>query len=142
MTQEQTIKVLELINAFYAGGRNDPKQQAVAWHLVLQAYDFNDAMSAVLNFARNDRRDYTTFPAVGNIIAEIEKIAIERHKPVKEILIALQYGSPYDKLTKEAKELITLDRYVAYLLMDGEEIINELPTIRTALLGKVKMLRG
>ena len=35
MTKEQTIKVLQMLNAFYAGGGNDPREQVIAWHMIL-----------------------------------------------------------------------------------------------------------
>lgn len=119
MTETQTIKVLELLNAFYAGGKNDPKQQVVAWHLILRNYDFEDAMSAVLTYARNDRREYAQFPTVGRIIEEIENVQKMKDNVVREVIRAISYGKAYDDMSVAAKRLIHKERYNEYLTMDA-----------------------
>ena len=120
MTKEETIKILAMLNAFYAGGKNDPKQQAVAWHLVLGKYDFNDAMSAVLRFAENDTRDYATFPAVGKIVEEIRAESIRRRQQISEVIRSVAYGKDYEDLSDSAKAIVSPSTYEVWLKMDAE----------------------
>jgi len=121
MTRDETIKILEMLSAFYSGGRNDPKQQVIAWHMILEKYDFNDAMAAVLRFAESDTREYATFPAVGRIIAEIRKAATAKERLIREITTAVQYGRTYDQLSEGARGLIPEDSYGKWLAVDPEE---------------------
>lgn len=125
MTKEQTIKVLQLLNAFYAGGHNDPKKQVTAWYMVLAKYDFEDAMKAVLDFAENDRRDYATFPAVGLIVDRIKKAKADRERSVREVIKNISYGLSYESLPEPSKVLITEDRYNEWLKVDAEEFAQD-----------------
>ena len=120
MTKEETIKILALLNAFYAGGKNDPKQQAVAWHLVLGKYDYEDAMSAVLRFAENDTRDYATFPAVGKIVEEIRNESARKRQQITEVIRSVAYGKDYEDLSDSAKAIIAPSTYEVWLKMDAE----------------------
>ena len=125
MTKEQTIKVLQLLNAFYAGGHNDPKKQVTAWYMVLAKYDFEDAMKVVLDFAENDRRDYATFPAVGLIVDRIKKAKADRERSVREVIKNISYGLSYESLPEPSKVLITEDRYNEWLKVDAEEFAQD-----------------
>lgn len=120
MTKEETIKVLQLLNAFYAGGNNNPKEQVIAWHMVMGKYDFNDAMTAVLHFAENDTRQYATFPAVGLIVNEIRKVEKSKNSTVNEIIVGISYGRSYDMISDNAKTLISEELYNEWLSMDAE----------------------
>ena len=120
MTKEETIKILAVLNAFYAGGKNDPKQQAVAWHLVLGKYDYNDAMAAVLRFAENDTRDYATFPAVGKIVEEIRAEAIRRRQQISEVIRSVSYGKDYDDMSESARAIVPRNTYETWLKIDAE----------------------
>lgn len=143
MTKEQTIKVLELLNAFYAGGKNDPQQQVIAWHLILKDYDFQDAMNAVLNYAKTDRREYAQFPTVGRIIEQIEKEKSDRQKAVKEVITAISYGRPYEALTNDARLLISNKEYNEWLSIDAEEFSQKADILELILKREqVKLLQG
>lgn len=120
MTKEETIKVLELLNAFYAGGKNDPQQQVIAWHLVIGKFEFDDAMEAVLNFAERDNRDYATMPGVGKIVEAIERVIRRRELPIREVLNNIQGGLPWECLTARSKALIPKDSYEKWLGIDAE----------------------
>lgn len=120
MTKEETIKIMAMLNAFYAGGKNDPKQQATAWHLILQKYNYESASKAILNFAENDVRDYATFPAVGKIVAEIKKVEAEREAPIYEILHRIQTGLDYYGLGWQAKSLISEPQFNEWSRIDAE----------------------
>lgn len=121
MTQGETIKVLELLNAYYVGGKNDPKQQVVAWHLILKKYDFEDAMAAVMRFAENDTRSYPSFPGVGVIVNEINAEVKRRESRIAEVIRMVGYGKDYDSLSDEAKKLIPETSYAKWLAIDAEE---------------------
>ena len=110
MTQEQTIKVLE--------------QQVIAWHLILQDYDFEDAMNAVLTYARTDRREYAQFPTVGRIIEQIEKVYASKTRAINEVIRSIAYGRPYEELGVDEKLLISKHRYSDWLNMDAEKFAN------------------
>lgn len=141
MTREQTIKVLELLNAFYAGGKNDPKQQVIAWHLILCDYDFEDAMNAVLNYAKNDRREYAQFPTVGRIVQEIERTAQLKELYINEVVKAIAYGRDYDDLNPPAKLLIKRESYNEWKAMDAEEYAAQSNVLAEALRGVQQQLK-
>lgn len=124
MTKEETVKILAMLNAFYAGGRNDPQQQLAAWYLILQKYDYSVAKRAVINFAENDVRQYATFPAVGVIVAEIRKCEAEMEKPIKEIIHRIQMGLDYYGLSVAGQRLISEQQYNEWLKIDAEEFVN------------------
>ena len=129
MTKEETVKIMAMLGAFYAGGKNEPKVQAQAWHLILQKYDYKVAECAVLNFAENDTREYATFPAVGKIVAEIKAEVKRRKAPVGEITYALQYGKDYSQLSDNAKLLISEEVYSEWLSKNAEELPAKLPLL-------------
>lgn len=129
MTREQTIKVLELLNAFYAGGKNDPSQQVIAWHLILHEYDFKETMNAVLNYAKKDRREYAQFPTVGRIIEEIENAKKERAALVSHIVASIAYGRDYGDVKEAARSLISREEYEWWLDMDAEEFVYANPQL-------------
>ena len=129
MTKEETVKIMAMLGAFYAGGKNDPQMQAQAWHLILQKYDYHIAEVAVLNYAENDTREYATFPAVGRIVAEIKAEMQRRKAPVGEITYSLQYGKHYEDLSDGAKHLISEEVYNEWLSKNAEELPAKLPLL-------------
>lgn len=133
MTKDETIKIMAMLGAFYSGGKNDPRAQANAWHLILADYDFHTAQQAVLNFARTDARDYATFPTVGKIIAEIDKIKNHRLSVINEILLGISYGRSFDMITVDGQELIPREMYEAWLKVDPEEFSQNMGTYRVLL---------
>ncbi len=133
MTREETLKVLAMLNAFYAGGKNDPQQQLAAWHLILQKYDYEVAKRAVINFAENDVRQYATFPAVGVIVAEIRKCEAEMEKPIKEIVRAVAYGYDYTQLSYTARSRISEESYNEWLAMDAEDYASKMDVFADSL---------
>ena len=140
MTQTETIKVLELLNAFYAGGKNDPQQQVIAWHLILQDYDFQDAMNAVLSYAKNDRREYAQFPTVGRIIEEIEREQNRKQGIIKEVITAISYGRKYSMISEKAKALIGEEEYNSWLYEDAEKFSRQAGVLESALRNKQERL--
>lgn len=135
MTKEETVKIMAMLGAFYSGGKNDPKIQAQAWHLILGKYPYGIAESAVLNFAENDTREYATFPTVGTIVAEIKAEQRRIERPIKEIVKAISYGYGYEQLTEVAKRNITEEHYNEWLNMDAEEFANKVNAFTEMLKG-------
>lgn len=125
MTEQETIKIMAYLGAFYGAGKSNPEVMAVAWHQILKDYDFAIAERAVFEFAKNDVRDYATFPAVGKIVEAIEKELRKEQAPIKEVVRAISYGWGYDQLSKEAKANITEEHYNDWLNMDAEEFANK-----------------
>ena len=120
MSKQETIMIMAMLGAFYAGGKNDPKTQADAWYMILRKYDFETAKVAVLKFAENDVRDYATFPAVGKIVEAIRAEEKARMKPIYEIKMSISHGKKYDDIDIYCKSLISRDMYNEWLSMDAE----------------------
>jgi hypothetical protein len=140
MTKNETLTILALLNAFYAGGKNDPKQQAEAWHMILHKYDYESARMAVLNFAENDTRDYATFPAVGLIVNEIRKAEKSKGDAISQIIIGISYGRTYDMIPDKAKALISESTYNEWLAMDAELFSIKAGTFKEMLQQKQKRI--
>ena len=143
MTKDETITIMAVLDAFYANGKGNPKAQANAWFLVLEKYDYDDAMRAVLRFAENDHRDYATFPAVGKIVQEIRNEAANKRQLVDGIIRAVAYGRQYSMLKKEEQELISESEYSYWLSMNAIEYSNRTDEFATFLRGRqARLLTG
>lgn len=140
MTKHETIQIMAMLGAFYGAGKSNPEVMAEGWYLILEPYDYNTASRAVLSFAKNDTRDYATFPTVGNIVRYIEEEARKEQAPVKEIVRAISYGWDYDQLSSEAMRLISEERYDSWLKMDAEEFSNKAHIMAEALKSERKRL--
>ena len=96
MTREEVGKVLALLSAYYDKGQRtmSVKATVVAWEYVIGQYEYNVAKRAVINFARNDTREYATFPSAGLI-----RKAIEEEEAVPRLIFNSAFrGSPYETL--------------------------------------------
>lgn len=133
MAKNETLMILAMLNAFYAGGKNDPKEQAVAWHMILGKYDFEDAKEAVLTFAENDTRQYASFPTVGLIVNEIRKIKNCKEGRINEIMLGVSYGRTYDMISEEARSLISEEKYNEWLAIDAVEFSENAGAFRDTL---------
>lgn len=125
MTKGETIQIMAMLEAFYGQGKGNPEVMAEGWYLILEPYSYDIAYKAVLNYAKNDTREYGTFPTVGNIVKEIEAEMRREQAPIKEVVRAISYGWGYDQLSKEAKANITQEHYNDWLNMDAEEFANK-----------------
>lgn len=142
MTKGETIQLMAMLQAFYGMGKGNPEVMAEGWFLILEPYDFEVAYRAVLTYAKNDVREYASFPTVGNIVKCINDEIAKDEAPVKEVVRAISYGWGYDQLSKEAKELVTPLRYDEMLKMDAEEFANNAGKVATTLKTKRKALTG
>ena len=75
MDKTETAKLLGNLSILYGRPKGDPEMTAEVWHELVKQYDYKDALKAVYDFARQDIRDYATFPAPGVIINIIEETA-------------------------------------------------------------------
>ena len=140
MTKNETIQIMAMLQAFYGMGKGNPEIMAEGWYLILEPYDFEIAKRAVLNYAKNDTREYGTFPTVGNIVKEIEAEMRKEQAPIKEVVRAISYGWGYDQLSKEAQANITEEHYNDWLNMDAEEFANKANALAGALKEQKKLL--
>lgn len=142
MTKQETITIMALISGLYGGGKGNPEIMAESWFVILEPYEFRHAYNAVLNYAKNDVREYASFPTVGNIVKCINDEIAKEEAPVKEVVRAISYGWGYDQLSKDAQELVTPLRYDEMLKMDAEEFANNAGKVATTLKTKRKALTG
>lgn len=140
MTKAEAIQVMAILAGLYGQGKGNPEVMAESWYLILEPYDFEMAKKAVLNYAKNDTREYGTFPTVGNIVKEIEAEMRREQAPIKEVVRAISYGWGYDQLSKEAKANITEEHYNDWLNMDAEEFANKANALAGTLKSKQKKL--
>lgn len=141
MTKEETIKILAMLNAFYAGGKNDPQQQVVAWHMILGKYEYEAALKAVLRFAENDVREYASFPAVGAIVKLIREEKEKYDNSIKAIIHHIAYGRPYDQHSL-LHNMIDKDVYNEWLNLDAEFFSQEAETFAKLLWLNGRELKG
>lgn len=142
MTKSETIQIMAMLGAFYGAGKSNPKIMAEGWHLILEPYDFDMARKAVLTFAKNDTRDYATFPAVGKIVKCIEEEESKEKAPIAEVVRAISYGWGYEQLSPKAKEIISKERYGTWLNMNAEEFQNKANIVTEVLKNEQKRLQG
>lgn len=140
MTKAEAIQVMAILAGLYGQGKGNPEVMAESWYLILEPYDFEIAKKAVLNYAKNDTREYGTFPTVGNIVKEIEAEMRREQAPIKEVVRAISYGWGYDQLSKEAKANITQEHYNDWLNMDAEEFANKANALAGTLKAQKKLL--
>ena len=118
MTEKDTVMVLAMLSAFYGEGKSDVRLMAAAWHALLKDYNVAVAQRAVLRFAKNDQREYASFPTAGKIIAAIEEeMGIRRG-----IFNSIKNRQNYDTLDERYKELIPKDRYENALTKTDAEL--------------------
>ena len=120
MTKRETLIILAMLSAYYGEGKSDPSEMAAAWYVILKDYDFPTAQVAVVNFAKNDTRDYASFPAPGKIVEAIEKEVAKR----RGVYNAALRGDSWDELGIEYKA-ITTPFYYNQLLLLGEDGLRE-----------------
>ena len=143
MTKSETIQLMAMLGAFYGAGKANPEIMAEGWFMILEPYDFQIAQKAVLNYAKNDVREYASFPTVGNIVRCIEEEMAKEQAPIKEVVRSISYGWGYEQLSKEAKQNISEENYDAWLKMDAEEFANKANTLAGTLkANRTKRLKG
>lgn len=105
MTQEETVKIMAMLSAYYGQGKSDAKIMAKAWHLILKDFDYAKAEKAVIDFARNDTRDYAAFPAPGQIVATIRDTEKLIEAKYKVAWVEIYNTTEYAKLSDSTKAI-------------------------------------
>lgn len=127
MTREEVTKVLALLSAYYDRKPSSMKTQAIteAWYYVIGEYDYGIAKRAIVEFVKNDTRDYATFPSAGVIRKAIEE---EMFVP-NRIFNKLRMGKSYGELTKKEQGYITEEWYHSLSTLREENLLDMFPTI-------------
>jgi len=78
MSKDELKQIMDMLCAYYPNHSfKDMKAVLQAWYEIMKDYTYQEAEKAVVEFTKNDQRDYPTFPHIGRIVALMEK---ERHK--------------------------------------------------------------
>lgn len=125
MNVDETIKVMAMLSAYYGQPKGDSQQMAKAWHMILRDYDFKDAERAVIEFARNDTRDYNVFPTIGKFVQAVEQM---RKLPYR-IIGKARKGIKYSELDAIEKNAISEKAYNRALEMPEEKLLNNVNVI-------------
>lgn len=118
MTEKDTLTIMAMLSAYYGEGKSNARLMATAWHAILKDYNVSIAQQAVIRFAREDTRDYATFPPPGKIVAAIEAEEKLRYG----VFNALRARKNYDTLDDRYKSLISKERYEAAAMLPDEEL--------------------
>ena len=130
MTKEETTQILAIISAFgYGKTKADAEDVINAWHVALKEYDYIVVEQAVIEFAKNDRREYSQFPTVGLILESIE----DEERCLVRIRNWALDGKPYEELGKRAQKWISEERYERLKNCGEDYLLNNLDTIKHAL---------
>lgn len=121
MTEQETLKVMATLSAFYGKPKADEMMMARAWHVTLRDYDYAYAMMAVHVFARKDTREYGSFPTLGCLIEAIEEVKKVPHK----IFYHLRQKTEYKDLEPEERWLIPEYAYNKAKAKDNEQLLDE-----------------
>lgn len=146
MTKEETIKVMAVLCALYGQGKGDPKMMATAWHLILQDYGYDETCAAVVEFAKNDVRDYATFPAVGKIVQAIEAMRTKRNRAINEVYMAIALNNKaYEDLSETAKAICPpalFEEWKRYSVRHADEFCEHGAKYKAVLRGNLNKLLG
>lgn len=127
MNLKQTGKVVDMLKSWYQL-RNDTDDRTLIgnWHLILEPYEYETVMEAVLHFARTDKRDYPSFPTPAQIINGIQTIEQQNRISMAKIAKHLIDGKTWDTMTPELQEIITEEDYNEIMTTwDVFEMINK-----------------
>lgn len=123
MEINETGKVMEVLSAFYGQGKSDTNRMLIAWHEILKDYPYEMVYQAVMEYAKNDRREYASFPAPGAIMQVIEEAEAEQKNIVNRTFYVLLHKTPYGDMPKEQQAICDQGVYERGLKMDEEELI-------------------
>lgn len=124
MLREQMTKIFEVMESFgYRTPKTDLSMMIDVWSFTMKQYYIDYGIGVIkqafMNFVANDTNKYHNFPSVGQIVKEIDKIAVnpkvllarmeleEKARKMKE-----EKQSEYARLSEERKKDIA-DRWSA-----------------------------
>lgn len=125
MEISETGKIMEVLSAFYGQGKSDVEKMLLAWNEILKDYKYNVVYQAVMTFARNDKREYASFPAPGAIIKVIEDAQADRKVLANKVFNNLYNGVPYKELPPSQQEVCPEDVYQRGLELAPESLLEK-----------------
>ena len=120
LTLKETTTILFMLSAYYGQGKSDTKLMAMAWHPILEGYDFGIAQEAVIEFAKSDMREYASFPTPGRVVDAIESRISMRNGIINMAISGYTYADLCEREPKYAA-LVTEKQY-GYLLERRENL--------------------
>lgn len=138
MNKKETAKIVKLMNAYFRNtGTATVATLIDAWHEALKDEDFHRTQKAVVRFAKNDRRDYPTWPAVGQIIAAIAEEKKAEDRPINLAFNAIFEGRDYEELPQEVRDRLAPEKYQALQKLDPDILVQRSREVRARL--KIEM---
>lgn len=129
MTKQEVTAILAILCAYYGTPKADTDDMENAWYLILRDYEYVVTEQACIEYAKNDRREYSQFPTVGVIVESIE----EEERCFVRIRNWALDGKTYDELGDRAQKWITEERYNKLKQCGDEYLLTNMDTIRTSL---------
>lgn len=123
MTEKETAKALTLLSAFYGEGKAEVYLMVKAWQELLADYEYFVVRRAIFKFAKNDTREYASFPTPGTIIMEI-KNEYSTYSGIFNALLNDQWHGNYEKVPDYIKQLFSADQYDRFMALDYQERLN------------------
>lgn len=123
MTEKETVKALTLLSSFYGEGKAEVNIMVKAWHELLADYEYFVVRRAIFNFARNDTREYASFPTPGTIVMEIENEQ-STYSGIYNALLNDQWNGNYEKVPDYIKQLFSADQYDRFMALEYQERLN------------------
>lgn len=121
MTKEGTAQILAMLSAYYGEGKSDVKTMVNAWHLIIGEFDYLIAERAIVEFAKNDTRDYASFPTPGAIVKAIKK----QQGIYNRIFNTIYHNGSYRELPEVAQRIISEDGFEQMKAKDKTQLLNE-----------------
>lgn len=136
MTENDVVKILMILSAYYGKPKADADDMVGAWWLILRDYDYIVVEQACIEYAKNDRREYSQFPTIGNILGSIE----EEEGAITRIRNWALDKKSYEELGPRSQKWISEERYEKLKACGFDYLIDNLPAIKKALKNDLLML--
>lgn len=118
MTKEEMIKIMSMLSAFYGEGKSNVEFMAPGWYELVGHFEYEAVKQAVLNYAKNDTREYASFPAPGHII----KLAKEEMQIYENVYNSIASGSYYELIDPRGQKLISKEEYDKLKMLPKDEL--------------------
>lgn len=129
MNKHEVIKILSLLTAYYGKSKAEADIMVNAWYILLKDYDYAIAEQAVIEYAKNDHREYSQFPQIGAVIQSIK----DEQKSITAIRNFAYYGKEYDELPERSKKWINKERFERLKKCPDEYLLENMEQIRNTL---------
>lgn len=129
MNKQEVTALLAILSAYYGNPKAEAADMVNAWHVVLKDYEYAIAEQACIEFAKNDNREYSQFPSIGNIVAAIK----DEYNCFLRIRNFAFHNKEYDEIGDRAKKWITAERYERLKKCEDRYLLENMETIRRTL---------